>query len=70
VLVLFNKVDELTGAVAAQEETFNKRLADALASMREQLAQNNTLVAELCAKVQSQEVQLQLLIRRSARRHL
>ena len=62
VLVLFNKVDELTGAVATQEETFNKRLADALASVREQLTHNNNLVAELCAKVQSQEEQLQQLM--------
>ena len=62
VLVLFNKVDELTGAVATQEETFNKRLADALASVREQLTHNNSLVAELCAKVQSQEEQLQELM--------
>ena len=62
VLVLFNKVDELTGAVAAQEDSFNKRLADALASVREQLTQNNSVVAELCSKVQSQEEQLQQLM--------
>ncbi len=62
VMLLFNKVDELTGAVAAQEDTFNKRLADALASVREQQAQTNSLVAELCTKVQSQEEQLQQLM--------
>jgi uncharacterized coiled-coil protein SlyX len=62
VMLLFNKVDELTGAVAAQEDSFTKRLADALASVREQLAQNNSVVAELCSKVQSQEDQLQQLM--------
>jgi TolA-binding protein len=62
VLVFFDKVDELSGAVAAQEDSFTKRLAEALTSVREQLTQNNSLVAELCAKVQSQEDQLQQLM--------
>jgi chromosome segregation ATPase len=62
VMLLFDKVDELSGAVAAQEDSFTKRLAEALASVREQLTQNNSLVAELCAKVQSQEEQLQQLM--------
>ena len=62
VLVLFEKVDELTGAVAAQEDSFTKRLAEALASVREQLTQNNSVVAELCSKVQNQEEQLQQLM--------
>ena len=62
VVGLSYKVDDLTGAVAAQEDNFNKRLSEALASVREQQTQNNSLVAELCAKVQSQEVQLQKLM--------
>lgn len=56
------KLDELSSVVAAQESAFNKRLTDALAQLSVQANESNSLVAELCAKVQSQETQLQKLM--------
>ena len=62
VVGVYDKLDELSSAVAAQETAFNKRLADALAQLNAQANESNSLVAELCAKVQSQETQLQKLM--------
>lgn len=60
--VLCDKVDELTLTVEAQERTFSKRLADVLAQVNAQTLGNQSVVAELCAKVQRQEAQLQKLM--------
>ena len=62
VVGIYDKLDELTLTVEAQERTFSKRLADALAQLTAQAVDNQSLVAELCAKVQSQEAQLQKLM--------
>jgi DNA repair exonuclease SbcCD ATPase subunit len=62
VVGVYDKLDELSSAVAAQETAFNKRLADALAQLRAEATESQSLVAELCAKVQSQEAQLQQLM--------
>jgi chromosome segregation ATPase len=59
---LCDKVDELSDTVEAQERSFSKRLADALAQLTAQAVDNQALVAELCAKVQSHETQLQKLM--------
>ncbi len=59
---LCDKVDEVVSAVEAQERNFSKRLADALAQLTAQGLDNHVLVAQLCAKVQSQETQLQKLM--------
>jgi hypothetical protein len=59
---VLDKVEALEGVVAAQESAFNKRLTDALALVSAQANQSQIVVAELCAKVQSQEAQLQQLM--------
>jgi ABC-type transporter Mla subunit MlaD len=59
---VLDKVEALEGVVAAQEENFNKRLTDVLALVSAQANQSQIVVAELCAKVQSQEAQLQKLM--------
>jgi hypothetical protein len=58
---VYDKVDELTGVMAAQEESFNKRLSDMLAQLQEK-AEGSSMVADLCAKVTSQETQLMQLM--------
>ena len=62
VVGICDRLDELSSAIAAQEKTFNQRLADVLAQINAQSAESNSLVAELCTKVQSQEEQLQKLM--------
>jgi hypothetical protein len=59
---VLDKVEALEGVVAAQEDSFTKRLADALALVSAQANQSQIMVAELCAKVQSQGEQLQQLM--------
>ena len=60
---VLDKVEALEGVVAAQEDSFTKRLADALALVSAQANQSHQImVAELCAKVQSQGEQLQQLM--------
>ena len=74
VLGLFDKMDQQTEAFGALVAEVNGAVNDQktwmrvnLASVREELIQNNSLVAELCAKVQSQEEQLgQLMSEREA----
>ena len=61
-MVLVNdKVDRLSSIIASQEESFNKRLSDVLAQLQKQ-AEENSKVADLCAKVKSQETQLMQLM--------
>ena len=59
---LCDKVDELSTTVEAQERTFSKRLADALAQLTASTLENQSVLAELTAKVQRQEAQLQKLM--------
>jgi hypothetical protein len=64
---VLDKVEALEGVVAAQEDSFNKRLTDALALVSAQANQSQIVIAELCAKVQSQGEQLgQLMAEREA----
>jgi chromosome segregation ATPase len=62
VVGVYDKLDELSGKVEALEITFSKRLADMLAQIRAETTESQSLVAELCAKVQSQDAQLQQLM--------